>query len=112
MPVEYEYLYYFSGGASALVEAKITNLAADAMPDRVYHWLYVAGAGVQKLQFKGMGERYGRHCREFAQGELSFDDAAAKLTLGDTAIELAAADPRAVPADLDALVRSCLEQGG
>ena len=110
MPVEYEYLYSFSGGASALVEAKITNLAADAMPDRVYHWLYVAGAEVQKLQFKGMGERDGRQCREFAQGELSFDGGQAKLTLGDTAIELAADDPQAVPAALDAQFRACLEK--
>jgi len=108
--MEYEYLYYFSGDASALVEAKIINLATDAMPDRVCHWLYVAGAEVQKLQFKGMGERYGRHCREFAQGELSFDDTEATLILGDTAIELIAADLRAMPADLDASVRAYLEQ--
>ena len=110
LPVEYEYLYYFSGGASALVEAKITNLVTDATPDRVYNWLYIAGAEVQKLQFKGMDERCGRHCREFTQGELSFDDTEATLTLSDTAIVLVAADPRAVPADLDASVRVCLEQ--
>ena len=110
MPVEHEYLYYFSGGASALVEAKITNLAADATPDRVYHWLYVAGVGVQKLHFKDMGEHCGRHLREFAEGELSFDGGQAKLTLGDTAIELAADDPQAVPAALDAQFRACVEK--
>ena len=57
-----------------------------------------------------MGERYGRHYRESAQGELSFDDTEATLILDDTAIELIVADPRAVPADLDVSVRAYLEQ--
>ena len=108
--LSYDYLYFFSAQDAALVEVKVTSLAADAPPEQVYHWLYADDRALQKLAFKSMREQGGRNFRAFVQGQLVFDAAEARLTLGVAEIQLAVANTASVPDDLDRRVRTFLEQ--
>ena len=108
--LSYDYLYFFSAQDAALVEIKVTSAAADAPPEEVYHWLYAEDRALQKLVFKSMREHGGRNFRAFVQGQLVFDAAEARLTLGVAEIQLAVVNTASVPDDLDRRVRTFLEQ--
>ena len=107
--IEYRYLYYFRG-ASAAVEIEVTSLEEGTALDRVYHWLYISGGEVLKLQFESLREEDGRHYREFAQGGLAFDGVRAELKLDAAPVELAVAGVEDVPAELDVRVRDFLRR--
>ncbi len=110
--IEYEYLFYFFKDAISVVEVKLMGLPAGAAIDRVYHWLYIEEGNVQKLQFKSRREQGGLNYREFAQGNLSFDEKMAQLLLHDPAveIELSAAAWCNIPIESDARVRDFLRR--
>ena len=61
--ISYDDLYFFSAQGAALVEVKVTSMAADAPPDQVYHWLYADERELQKLVFKSMRGEGGRNFR-------------------------------------------------
>lgn len=110
--LNYDYLCCFSNDTAFVVEVKVKNLAASAPLNKIYHWLYIESGQVQKLQFKSMREQDGRNYREFVQGALIFDAEIAKLRLHQPAVEveLAVGGSDSIPADLDTLVRSFLQQ--
>ena len=110
--IEYEYLFYFFNDAISLVEVKLMSLPEGAAIDRVYHWLYIEEENVQKLHFKSRREQGGLNYREFAQGNLSFDEKMAQLLLHDPAveIELSAAASCNIPIESDARVRDFLRR--
>jgi hypothetical protein len=78
-----EFLYYFSCESLVVLEAKILGLDEGTPPDQVYHWLcYERSSGqFEKLTFKAMDTKDDKNFREFAQAELSFDTANARLQI-------------------------------
>lgn len=103
-PPQIEILYYFSSETLDIVEAKILDIAADAPPAEVYHWLCYERSAQQfeKLEFKAMGRDKDWHYREFLQAKLSFNTQEAHLRSDREAEDLVlnVNDSQSVPAQL------------
>ena len=108
-----EFLYYFSNAEICVLEAKIKGLP-EAPPEKVFHWLCYDRASQQfrKLSFKSMDSHDERHHRQFAEGELWFDAAEARLVwqtaAGSKEIVLEVNEPYAVPVELVSQVNAFL----
>ncbi|SCK11157.1 hypothetical protein [Vogesella sp. LIG4] len=100
-------LYGFHGAGGTLLEVKRLDLPAGSAPDAVYHWLWQpAGSdGWQKLGFVAMASEPQQY-RRFAEGELWFDAAGARLQLGGQQQQLAAGSPDGWQASVSAWLQA------
>ena len=111
--LDLEFLYYFSNAETCVLEAKINGLL-EAPPEKVFHWLCCdrASQRFRKLSFKSMDSLDHQHHREFAEGELWFGGAEARLvwqsSAGSKVIILEVNEPSSVPVELALQVNAFL----